>query len=215
MYVYHPDISKLLLWLEFLSTIVALLYYNRVKHTYWKWFVYYLLFILLIEMFGESIFKAFSIEKKYYFAYIGIPIEYLFFYWLYAVNSIKNRKLFWIFSSIFLLSFIPIELYFSKLNIVYSLNITIGTLLLMILVLLEFNKQIKNDNIIEFKTNKMFYINTGVMLFYIGTLPFFGLYNLLLQEPSIWNIYYTYFLVSNCVMYLLFTLSFICGKVKS
>ena len=63
--------------------------------------------------------------------------------------------------------------------------------------------------------NKMFYINIGIMLFYVGTLPFFGLYNLIVKEPEIWNIYYLYFLLSNCLMYLLFTASFIWGKPKS
>ncbi len=85
----------------------------------------------------------------------------------------------------------------------------------MILVFLEFKKQIQNDDILAFPENKMFYINIGIMLFYVGTLPFFSLYHLLLKEPEIWNIYYLYFLISNCIMYLLFTASFIWGKQKS
>ena len=79
---------------------------------------------------------------------------------------------------------------------------------------MEFFKQIKNDDILEFSKNKMFYINIGLVLFYVGTLPFFGLYKLLIKEIEIWNGYYLYFMVSNCIMYLLFAASFIWGKVK-
>jgi len=215
MIVYQPELSKMLLWLEFISAIVALLYYNKLKKTAWKWFIYYLIFIFIIEKFGEDLFLFFSIKKKYYFAYIGIPIQFIFFYWLYAVNSLKRKKLFYIFSGLFVFSFIPIELFFNELNIVYSLNITVGTFFLMLLILLEFNKQIKSDNILNFSKDKMFYINIGVILFYVGTLPFFAFYNIILKQHDIWNNYYIYFLVSNCIMYFLFTISFICGKTES
>ena len=141
-------------------------------------------------------------------------MHFSFFDWLYAIKSLKKISLFWSFTIIYFLSFIPIELYFSKLKVVYSFNIVIGTILLMVLIFMEFFKQIKNDDILEFSKNKMFYINIGLVLFYVGTLPFFGLYKLLIKEIEIWNGYYLYFMVSNCIMYLLFAASFIWGKVK-
>jgi hypothetical protein len=95
-----------------------------------------------------------------------------------------------------------------------SLNTTFGTLLLLILVFIELIKQIKSDSIIYFKNNKMFYINIGVILFYIGNMPFFGWYYPILKFPEIWNSYYIYFMISNCIMYLLFAASFVWGKTK-
>jgi hypothetical protein len=96
-----------------------------------------------------------------------------------------------------------------------SLNTTVGNLFLLILVMLEFLNQIKSDMIMSFKENKMFYINIGVTLFYIGNMPFFALYFDILEIPKYWNNYYIYFMVSNCLMYLLFAASFVWGKVKS
>jgi hypothetical protein len=174
-----------------------------------------LVFIYLQEQFSEAILNFINIQKVDYFAYFGIPMEFLFFFWLYAAKSLQNLKLFYFFILIYFLSFFPIENYFEKIKIVYSFNYCVGAFLLMILVFLEYHKQIVNDNILEFKQNKMFYINTGVLLFYIGNLPFFGLYKILINEPTIWNNYYIYFLVSNCIMYLLFAASFIWGKPKS
>lgn len=211
---YQPELLKLLICLEFISAIVGLFYILKNKGTYWVWFIFYLNFIFVFDFFSEEISSFLKIKKQYYFAYIIFPIQFIFFYWLYAIKSLKKISLFWSFTIIYFLSFIPIELYFSKLKVVYSFNIVIGTILLMVLIFMEFFKQIKNDDILEFSKNKMFYINIGLVLFYVGTLPFFGLYNLLIKEIEIWNGYYLYFMVSNCIMYLLFAASFIWGRVK-
>lgn len=211
---YQPLLTNLLLKLEILASVVGMLLIYKHKSTYWIYFVFYLTFISFADYFSLEITNFFNIKKQLYYAYIVIPIQFIFFYWLYALKSLKNKQLFWVCIILYLLSFIPVELYFSKLKVVYSFNYTIGTLILMYLVILEFKKQIVTDDILQFPRNKMFYINFGVILFYVGNLPFFGLYNLLIKELSIWNIYYIYYLISNCIMYLLFSASFIWGKVK-
>ena len=211
---YQPELVNLLLWLEFFSAVVGLFYFSKNKGTHWVWFIFYLNFIFFFDFFSEEISNIMKLKKQYYFAYFIIPIQFIFFYWLYAIKSLKKISIFWSFSIIYFLSFIPIELYFSKLKVVYSFNLVIGTILLMVLIFMEFLKQIKNDDILEFSKNKMLYINIGLVLFYVGTLPFFGLYNLLINELEIWNAYYIYFMISNCIMYLLFAASFIWGKVK-
>ena len=175
----------------------------------------YLIFIFIQELFWKDIKFAFNIKKQEYYAFWGIPIQYLFFYWLYALKSLKNKKLFFVCSSIYLLTFIPLEILNQRIRVLYSINLTMGSIILIVLVVLEFLKQIKNDDILKFKENKMFYINTGVILFYVGTYPFSAFYHMLLKYPEIWNVYYFYFLIANCIMYLLFTASFIWGKHQS
>lgn len=152
--------------------------------------------------------------NNYYYTFFGIPIQYVFFYWLYAYKSLKQKKLFFIFLLIYISTYIPVGFYIEKIKLSYSINLTVGTVLLSFLVVLEFIKQIKNDNILEFNRNKMFYITVGVILFYIGTYPFFAFHDILIKDQyiDIWNIYYIYFLVSNYLMYLLFAASFIWGK---
>ncbi|MBG6132218.1 hypothetical protein IWQ47_004109 [Aquimarina sp. EL_43] len=211
---YYPIMHKILLVLQLFAAIVGFIYIFRLRNSYWKWLSIYLIFIFIQESFWTlNTYSLDSINIKYY-AFIGIPIQYLFLFWLYAYKSLNNRKLFYFFSFIYLSTYLPIELYFGKINLVYSINLTAGTILLTFLVVLEFIKQIKNDNILEFTKNKMFYINVGVILFYIGTYPYFAFYDVLSKEPyiEIWNAYYLYFLVSNYVIYLLFTASFIWGK---
>lgn len=211
---YFPEMHKVLLGLQFIAALVGLIYYSRLRGTYWKLFSIYLVFIFIQEAFWTLSSLPLRNYSPYYYAYLGIPIQYLFFFWLFAYKSLKNKILFYLFSIAYLLSYIPVELYFKEINMVYSINLTIGTILLTFLVVMEFIKQIKNDNILKFKENKMFYINIGVIIFYIGTYPFFAFEDELSKEPylHIWNAYYLYFLVSNYIMYILFAMSFIWGK---
>lgn len=214
MYNSYPYLLKLLLGLEFLSCITAIFYFKKLNKSFWIYFCFYLIILTFSDFYIDAISKVTHLKKQHIYAYFIIPLQFIFFYWLYAYQSLLKKKIFWLFLLLYIVSFIPIELYFARLKVVYSFNYTIGSFLLMILVFLEFQKQIKNDAILYFKQNKMFYINMGIMLFYVGTLPFFGLYNLIVKEPEIWNMYYLYFLLSNCLMYMLFTASFIWGKAK-
>jgi len=207
-------LGDFLLGIEFISALIGSLYFLKLKNTYWKWFCLYLIFIFIQEFYWFYNSSLFGIIKQDYFTYFGIPIQYLFLFWLYALKSIKSKKIFLICLTIYISTYFPFELYYNKVNAVYSLNLTVGTILLAFLVVLEFIKQIKTDDILKFKKNKMFYINIGVVLFYIGTYPFFAFYNTLLNEPfiNLGNFYYLYFKTSVCLMYLFFIASLIWGK---
>lgn len=210
---FYYILKPILLFAEVIAAIVGLIYLPRLKKSYWSVFIFYLLFIALQELFWH-IFIGIKPEIKHlYYAYVGIPVQYIFFYWLYGVKSLENKRLFFICSSLYILTYLPIELFFNELRVVHQLNPTIGTLFLIILVLLEFLKQIKDDSILYFRKNKMFYINLGVILLYVGTFPLFCFYHELANYyREIWIIYYLYFLIANITMYSLFTISFIWGK---
>ncbi|AZB19518.1 hypothetical protein EG352_17920 [Chryseobacterium indologenes] len=211
---FQEFVSKSMLWFEGLAAVVALLYYNTVKKQYWKFFVFYLILIFLCEAFGRwGNFIYFS--KAKYYNYFVMPVQFIFFYWLYAAKSFGRPKLFLTLSLLYLLSFIPNELYFTGSKIIFAFNYTFGCLILMLLIVMEYYKQITSQNILNFGRNRMFYINLGVTLSYIGTLPFFALYSPLRNHLEIWNIYFDYFLISGIIMYILFSISFIWGKQSS
>ena len=214
MYIKQPFLLDLLHICEFIAVIAGVIKLRSLRNSYWKWFVFYLVYIFVYEIISSHLSTNLEVSIRKYFALVQIPIEFIFFYWLFAYQSLKNKKLFWTLSIIYVFSLIIEYNLTSKLFTFKSLNNTIGTLLLLILVFLELIKQIKSDSIVNFKQDKMFYINTGVILFYIGNMPFFGWYLSILNFPDIWNKYYIYFLVSNSIMYLLFAASFIWGKTK-
>ncbi|MGV9003739.1 hypothetical protein [Flavobacterium sp.] len=197
---------------ELIALVTGIVHYKRFKDTYWKWFIFYLGFIFLAETVSAFVLIHYTHLKKSYYALLVIPVEFLFFYWLFAYKSLKNKKLFWISTVIYLVSFIPHYTVFKSSSLVNSFNYIVGAFLLMIMIVLEFNKQIKNDDILLFRSNMMFYINTGVCLLYVGTLPFFSFFGLLLKDPLIWSNYYVFFLCTNFSMYILFSFALLWGK---
>lgn len=204
--------SEALIIVQFLTAILALIYLPKLKGTYWKWFVVYICVIFIVEAISRWGLKDYTSYRAYLYDFFGIPIQFVFFYWLYALKSLKSKRLFWICTVIYGLSFLPYFTLFGKGNIVYSLSYTVGNILLMMLVFLELFKQIKSEKILQFRENMMFYVNIGIMVFYIGTLPFFSFYELILKEPNLWNNYYTFFMMANNTMYLLFCAALIWGK---
>jgi hypothetical protein len=211
---FQEILSECLLYSQGVAVITSLLLYKSVKTSYWKYFAWFLLIIFLLECYGKwGIWYLFS--KTKFYNYFVIPLEFIFWYWLYAAKSFKNKKLFYFFTTLYIISFIPSELYFKESKIFYSFNYTLGCVLLMFLVFKEYYNQINSSNILSFSKNKMFYINIGVTLFYIGTLPCITFYPILREHQEIWKLYYNYFLISNILMYLLFAASFIWGKQSS
>ena len=199
-------------WIEIFAALTAIIYYKSVKNSYWKWFVYYLISIAFLEFMGKFIVSHYKEFNTYYYDYLVIPLEFIFLYWLYS-KSLLKIKLFYIFTTIYVVSFLPHLFYSFKLLNINSLSYTIGNFIMLIFVFLEFKKQIKTDEILLFKQNRMFYINCGVIIFYVGTLPLFTFYDYLaINLKDILSYYYTFFLLANCILYLLFATSFICGK---
>ncbi|QPH41001.1 hypothetical protein [Pedobacter endophyticus] len=209
-------LSDALLWVEGLAAIIALFFYLKgaVKN-FWGYFSCYLVLVFTCELLAKYGWNWIGFSKAHFYNYFVIPLQFLFFYWLYAFKSLKKRGLFVICSLLYLVSFIPSEFYFRENKIIFSFNYTFGSLILMILVVMEYYKQITSADIVNFDRNRMFYINLGVTLFYIGTLPFWTFYYQLLQYMQIWNIYFDYFLLSGIAMYVLFSISFIWGRPSS
>lgn len=198
---------------EFVAAVIGLIFLKTLKSAHWKYFAIYLVIIFIFETIGRYGGFLMDFDKTLFYNFFVIPFEFLFFYWLYALKSLKNTNIYFLFSAVYILSFIPSELYFKENKIIFSFNYTFGCLLLMILVLMEYYKQINSENILNFKKNKMFYVNLGVTLFFIGTLPFFSFYRILYYEnQNLWEIYWIYSLVSGIAMYILFSMSFIWGK---
>ena len=210
----HSILKSTLLGVQFLAVLVGAFYLLKPKQSYWRWFIFYLIIIFASEcfwMYNSSIDKQYRIA---FYAFFGVPFQYIFLYWLYALKSLKNKRLFLLSVLIYIITMLVVVL-FKNIDEMISITMNIGTLILMILLILEFVKQIKTDDILRFTENRMFYINIGMVLFYIGNYPFHILGpELYKNHLEIWNVYYIYFLTTNCIMYLLFTASLIWGKTR-
>lgn len=206
--------------MELVACVTGFIYWHKVKQNYWKWFPFYLLFIVLAECVGYTL----SVNKMKeanlaFFNYFEIPVEFLFFFWLFhqSLKHTKNNKLPVISTIIYAIAWLTDIFYFSKHKFgFYSFSYTIGNLLLLVLILRYYVQLVTSDEILSFRTNMLFWVSAGMLLYYLGTFPFYGLTNTLAAHYK--QLYYSYIYVMytlNCLMYLMFTLGFIWSNPNS
>jgi hypothetical protein len=205
--------KKALFVFELLAGIIGLVHWRNIKNSYWRYFPFYLIFLAILET--STYFVGNSIVK-YINTFILIPAEFLFFFWLFYQNSQKKRFIF-IGVFVYLLSFF-IEVGFAekvKSGLFLSFPYSVGNLILLIFILQYFYKLIYSDRILFFYRERMFWVALGLLIFFLGTFPYFGLYNLMLTKHFDLLVTYTWVeIFLNYTMYLLFAASFIWGKEK-
>jgi len=210
---------------EAIACLTGFICIRKFKKTYWVYFIFYLLFIVLCEnldavvvnsgLHGPNLF----LFNKILYIYLVIPISFLFFYWLYY-KSFRNSKSKWLpitSTVIYLVSWVTDMVYFSRHPSdfsFFSISYSIGNLLLLIHILRFLALLVTSDAILSFKRNTMFWVSLGLLLYYLGCFPFYGIYNVLATEKNkFWFVRY-YLLVNflDCLMYISFSISFIWGE---
>ena len=204
---------------ELTAVIAGCLHWKKIRNTYWKWFLFYLITILLVELTGKYLNIVANNPKLnlLIYTFFGIPLQFFFFFWLFRRQAgNKGNHLFLIAAVIYAVSWV-VEFMFLRGGRLWfmSFSYTVGNTLLAILIINYLINFIQSEDILNFKQHMMFWVAVGLAIFYIGTLPFFALRNTLLYNYRNIFIVYDYIqLVLDCLMYIVFALSFIWGKPK-
>ncbi|MBK7559530.1 MAG: hypothetical protein IPI54_15350 [Chitinophagaceae bacterium] len=205
---------------EALACLAGFIYWAKIRNTYWKWFPVYLAIILITEVAGEITgYRLGWVQfNRNLYTFFCIRFQFLFFFWLFWIYFEKPIYKNWAFTGaiIYLLSFvINISFLFNIRFAFFSFSYMMGNIILLILTILFFRIFIKGNEILEYRSSSMFWICVGLLLFYLLSLPLYGLWNTLaVKYPVLFNRYWIITTILNYLMYLLFTLSFIWGKPK-
>lgn len=207
---------------EIVACIIGFFYWRKIKKTYWKWFSIYLLCIVITEnvaMYVDEVWGRRDINILI-FQFFGIPIQFFFFFWLfykYFKENQYSRETKWPFigGCIYVAAwFIEVLFFRTKEGWFFSFSYTVGNVILSVLVLAFFIRFINSDKILGYKSDMMFWVCLGVLIYYLGSLPFYGMYNTMSNFPEFANIYWFFQMGFNCLMYFFFAISFVCGKPK-
>ena len=149
---------------------------------------------------------------------------YFFFYWLFYQYFRLTSKNKWPLytAAIYLLCWLsdifvwPDIFYLTRVKLLFdSFSYTIGNILLLVLLLMYFITFSKSDRILNYRQNRMFWVCLGLMIFYVGSMPFYGMRTTLYyQYPDIFYPYWYTQYGLNYLMYLLFIISFLWGREK-
>ena len=205
---------------ELLACITGFIYWKKIRFSIWKWFVVYLAVIALtelsLEFIGYILHKpGVTVKVSLYFL---IPFEFLFFLGLFYFWFDTRKAKLWILAGIvlYLISFLIDIAFLGQTRFwFYSFSYTTGNIILLMAEFLFFYKFINSQEILQYRSSMMFWTSAGLLIFYLGSLPFYGLWNTLVDKyPLLFNNYWMVVMCMGCIMYLFFCFAFIWGKPK-
>jgi hypothetical protein len=189
--------------------------WNQPKN-YWKSFPIFLMMIGILDGLGTPIYDNFgnNIGNNYYTLFL-IPAQVIYYIWIINKNIVTEKRFYYLSLVVFFLSILVETLFFRDYKGAYflSLSFTIGNLVLLANILRYFYQLSTSEKILTFFNEKMFWVSLGLLIFWLGSLPFYGIFNYLNTNfPRVFLYYYPFVLVFNYTMYTCFLISFIWGR---
>jgi hypothetical protein len=205
---------KWLIAAELLAAVTVFATWKKWKNNYFIVFPFYLTVISLLELAHFLLFKYHYRNAADIIYTIAPFLEILFISWFfYKTLSPKKRNITIAGAAVYIAAFV-VEKTILKENTYYfqSLSYTVGTLFILIYLILFFTELARSKNIFTFKQLTVFWVACGMLVFYLGTFPFYGLYNELAKDLNVFIPVAWVATTLNYCMYLLFTIGFIWGK---
>jgi hypothetical protein len=207
--------------MELLSCFVAFAYYNKLRGTKWRLLPFYLLAIFALEMLGRYLGAEKSLRylNPILFNYVSFPMQFLFFFYIFYRNPffVRQKKLITVFTILYLVSVVLDYFYFRKSKLFFhSFSYSSGLVLLLILLIRYFYCLSTSERILFFARDIMFWFALGLFIYYIGTMPFWALRNMLtLENKELFLRYASIGYVLDCFMYLFFIIGVVKWKQNS
>jgi hypothetical protein len=194
----------------FISTLTGLYNYKR-SALYLKAFALLLVLTTIIEITGH-----FTKNNLWMFNLFGI-VEFSTIILIYRslFISSKLKKLLLFFTILLGLGYLTSWVFFQGLNTFNNYNIAFSCVLVTITVLLYYHQLLKYNNPEPLVRVPMFWISTGILIFYACNIFFMGLLNYIMRVSmdlaiQLYNIIH----ILNIIMYSLYSIGFICSATS-
>lgn len=213
------DATNSIKFFELGGAIIGFLYYRKLKDTFWKYLPVFLLVLFCLELYGQFLGE----HKKYdaninLFKLVVVPSIFSFYSFIfYKILSKKRLVLICIGLVLFILSLVLEYTILKSFHPFYaSLSIGIVNIFFLVYCILFYIELINSEELMKFYTLLSFWFCSGILIFYLGCLPYFGLYNLLATKffKSIFLPYTWIFVGLNYIMYSFFIVGIIWSKKK-
>lgn len=161
----------------FLASVV---WYANLRHTKLHWFVPFLLFIVVVEIYGRYVAKVLHTSNTWIYN-ISTTIEFIFYSYIFyhSYHTKKFRKIIQYFAIIYpLLVMLNISL-FQKPPAFHSYTMALGCLAMIIFSGFFFIDLLRNEHKLNLLRLPMFWIASGLLFFYLGSFLFHAFYNII------------------------------------
>lgn len=210
----------LIKFLELITAILGSVYYKKYSHTFLRYFLFLLWFVVGVEFTMWALKHYNDIRFQNNFIYnVVTSILYIYFFLLYynVIKTPRYKRLVFFFLVAFVLAVTINFLWIQGLMLTtpfHSYPFTIGAILLILTIGLFFVEILNTEKVLYFKKYLMFWISVGLFLYYTAIIPYIISLNFLpaFRNSSSWSfIIFTL----NLMMYACFSIGFIVSKKLS
>lgn len=204
---------------EWIAAIAGIWAWKQVRHTWYKYFVAYLLFIAIgdISAHYTGVFIAKPIRTALY-NWLLIPTQFLCLYWFYYRCFTKPLyKKYCVAFAVFSIVLRILEFtVWENANFSFSsLSYLISSVFLFALIMMYLVQFMRSDDIVHYHRNFSFWVTLGLLVYYLGTFPLFAFYNYLTSvEKDFFYVYWRVQMGLNMLMYLIFSFAIIWTGIK-
>ncbi|MEP6724269.1 MAG: hypothetical protein ABJC98_00560 [Bacteroidota bacterium] len=194
----------------FLSFIVGLARYKSIEINYFKLSVLYLFMNLLVETYG--IISKDQGKNNFWVYNLSTTAEFGFYYYLFykATGNLLHKKIIKAISMVFLpLCFINI-FFIQGINVFHNNTFGLGSVTMVYLAACYFKQELGLEEIANPLSKKMFWIATGVLFFYTGTVFYLGLFEFIhIKNAALVNNFDILLNILNICLYVVYIISFL------
>jgi len=201
--------------LEIICFIISIFSIANKKSGWWKYFVWFLAFTILVEVAGYGIVKlSFQKESNHWLYNLSLPVEFLFISWaLYkiCIPTFNCKPVIISGLAIFVIIYIIESISSGFLEYSFRAN-SFASAWITIICCLYFYYLLKQDDYIVISAHAPFWIITGCFFFYFGTTScnFFYDYLKVINTNQNIPVRYIIFNVLNFILYSCWSYAFIC-----
>jgi len=175
-------LMKIGIGVEIIAAIFATIYYYKYKNTvFLRYFIYLLWYIVINELIGYYIRSLDLKNAIIHNIYNVINFTYLLFLYRYYLKNKKNKKTVLFFAIIYVLVFVVNGFFENYLIKHQRLPYILAALFLVITILLYFFEILNSEKVLHAKRNLLIWISFGLLIYFVGNLPFRILRNYYLE----------------------------------
>ena len=207
--------SDIIKYFELAAAITGFIYFGKLKGSFWRFFPFFLLILFLLECLGQYLSYNGNATLVLY-KFIVIPSIFGTYSYIFTkILSNKFSKFIYLGCIVFAASLYAEATFLASSHRFFcSFSLSVANIFFLIYVLKYYIELVNSEKILTFYNQLEFWFCSGILIFYLGCLPYFSLMNLIVSKfyTSIFVPYTWVFIGLNYTMYLLFIVGFICYK---
>jgi len=202
-------LRDLALYSEYLSAIVAIVFFYKYKNTRLRYFTLILVYIALNDLYGGYL-RDSGFEYNYIIYNIYNVISFSFYFLLYRkhLKTKRYQKVVLLFLLTYLLSFMINGFFQNYITQLQTIPYIIASIFLVISIIFYFIEILNSEKVLKVNKNLLFWISIGLFLFNIGIIPFRIIVNSFSNSTAINYLFLIKFILV-IVMNLCFMIGFI------